>query len=297
MKYIDAPTPEIYNTRTDPRELKNLYTSRRSLGPEMRDRLYGLVRRLTPAAGAAGAESELTDPALFERLKSLGYVAVSAGSFGEAGGKPLPDPKTRIQIYELVSEALSDSQHGRYQESLAKLQQAEKTETNSLTINYLTALNYYRLHDVRRAVERLQATLRIDPKFALAAYYLGLAQVQMNDLEDAIISFERAFDLDPTNFNAAFNLGAAYLKKGRTEEALQKFQRSVEINPSYAQGQEGLGEMYLYLKRPEDAARALERAVELAPRMAKAHENLARAYEALGRTADAEREVGLARKP
>jgi len=297
MKYIDAPTPEIYNTRADPRELKNLYTSRQSLGHEMGDRLNGLVRRLTPASGAAGAGSELTDPALLERLKSLGYVAVSAGTFAEAGGKSLPDPKTRIQIYELVSEALSDSQHGRYQESLAKLQQAEKTETNSLTINYLTALNYFRLHDVRRAVERLQVTLGIDPKFALAAYYLGLAQVQLNDLDGAIISFERALDLDPTNFNAAFNLGAAYLKKGRTEEALQKFQRSVEVNPNYAQGQEALGEMYLYLKRPEDAARALERAVELEPRMAKAHENLARAYEALGRKAEAEREFERAKAP
>lgn len=296
MKYIDAPAPEIYNTRTDPGELKNLYASRQSMGHEMRDRLNGLVRRLTPAAGAAGAESELTDPALLERLKSLGYVAVSAGTFAEAGGKPLPDPKDRIQVYELVSEALADSQHGRYQESLAKLQQAEKTETASLTINYLVALNYFRLRDYRRSVERLQATLRIDPKFALAAYYLGLAQVQTSDLDGAIISFERAFDLDATNFMAAFNLGAAYLKKGRTEEALQKFQRSVEINPNYAQGQAALGEMYLYLKRPEDAARALERAVELAPRIVKAHENLARAYEALGRTADARREMDRAKQ-
>jgi len=296
MKYIDAPAPEIYNTRADPRELKNLYASRQALGHEMRDRLNGLVRRLTPAAGAAGAESELTDPALLERLKSLGYVAVSAGTFTEAGGKPLPDPKDRIQVYELVSEALADSQHGRYQESLAKLQQAEKIETASLTINYLVALNYFRLRDYRRSVERLQATLRIHPKFALAAYYLGLAQVQVNDLDGAVISFEHAFDLDATNFNAAFNLGAAYLKQGRTEDALQKFQRSVEINPNYAPGQAALGEIYLYLKRPEDAARALERAVELAPRMAKAHQNLARAYEALGRPADARREMDRAKQ-
>ena len=54
-----------------------------------------------------------TDPALLERLRSLGYVAVSAGTFTESSGKPLADPKDRVQVYELVSEAMADGQHGR----------------------------------------------------------------------------------------------------------------------------------------------------------------------------------------
>jgi len=295
MKYIDAPRPEIYDVRADPKELKNLYPSRQSAAHAMRDRLNGLVRRLTPAGGAASGERELTDPALLERLKSLGYVAVSAGTFADAGGQTLPDPKDRIQIYELVSEALADSQRGRYADSLAKLQQAEKVESNSVTINYLTALNYFRLRDFPRAIARLETTLKIDPRFALAAYYLGMAQVQTNDIDGATVSFERALELDPTNFIAAFNLGAAYLKKQRVDAALRQFQRAAEINPQYAQAYGALGELYLYLKRPEDAARALERAVELAPRAAKAHYNLGQAYQALGRTADAQREFERAK--
>ncbi len=294
MKYIDAPRPEIYDTRADPGELKNLYSSRGSIGNEMRDRLNSLIRRLTPTTGTASGERELTDPALLERLKSLGYVAVSAGTFVDAGGKPLPDPKERIQIYELVSEALADSQHGHYSESLAKLQEAEKTESNSLTIHYLTALNYYRLRDYRRAIERFKAALSVDPKFALAAFYLGVAQVQTNDIDGATISFERAFELDPTNFTAAFDLGAAYLRKNRVDDALRKFQQAVEINPQYAQAYGALGELYLYLKRPEDAAHALERAVELAPRASKAHYNLGQAYQALGRATEAQRQFELA---
>jgi arylsulfatase A-like enzyme/Flp pilus assembly protein TadD len=295
MKYIDAPQPEIYDLRRDPRELTNLYPARQSAGHEMRDRLHSLIRRLTPAAGTAGSERELTDPALLERLKSLGYVAVSAGTFAEAGGQALPDPKERIQIYDLVSEALADSQRGRYQESLSKLQQAEKTETSSVTINYLTALNHFRMRDFPRAISRLQMTLKIDPKFALAAYYLGQAQVQTNDFDGATVSYERALELDPTNFVAAYNLGAAYLKKGRVDPALQQFQRAVEINPQYAQAYSALGELYLYLKRPGDAARALERAVELAPRVSIAHYHLGQAYQALGRSADAQREFERAR--
>jgi tetratricopeptide (TPR) repeat protein len=295
MKYIDAPRPEIYDTRTDAKERQNLYAARQALGHEMRDRLYGLIRRFTPAGGA-GTEKELTDPALLERLRSLGYVAVSAGTFAEASGKPLPDPKDRVQVYELVAEAMADGQHGRYEESLRKLHEAEKTEAASLSIHYLIALDYYRLKDYRRAIERFQSALQLNPKFALAAYYLGVAQLQTGDLEGAAASFLHTLELDSTNFSAAFNLGAVYTRQKRVDEALQAFQRAIEILPDYAEAHEALGELYLYLKRTDEAVRELERAVAIAPEMRKAHYHLGRAYQALGRTADAQREFDRAKQ-
>ena len=293
-KYIDAPRPELYNLRSDPRELKNLYSARQSLAHEMHDRLYAVIRRFTPASGNAAAGKELTDPALLERLRSLGYVAVSAGSFVEPSGKPLPDPKDRIQVYELFSEAMADGQHGRYEESLRKLAEAEKNEPSSVPIRYLEALDYYRQKDFRRSIEQFRSALELDPKFALATYYLGLAQVEAGDLDGATTSLERALRLDPTNFAAAFNLGAVYLKKNRVDDARGQFEHAVEVNPDYAQAYEALGEVDLYLKRTEEAVRALERAVELAPDSAKAHYNLGRGYQALGRAADAQREFARA---
>jgi arylsulfatase A-like enzyme/Flp pilus assembly protein TadD len=295
MKYIDVPRPEIYDTRTDPKERKNLYAARQALGHEMRDRLYGLIRRFTPAGGA-GTEKELTDPALLERLRSLGYVAVSAGTFAEASGKSLPDPKDRIQVYELVAGAMADGQHGRYEESLRKLHEAEKTEPASLTIHYLTALDYYRLKDYRHAIERFQSALQLNPNFALAAYYLGVAQLQSGDLDGAAVSFLRTLELDSTNFSAAFNLGAVYTRQKRVDEALQAFQRAIEIFPDYAEAHEALGELYLYLKRTDDAVRELERAVAVAPEMRKAHYHLGRAYAAKGLGDKAQQEFDRAKQ-
>ncbi len=296
-KYIDAPRSELYDTRADPREEKNLAGARQALVHEMHDRLYGLISRLAPAGGSASAEKELTDPTLLERLKSLGYVAVSAGTFSDASGKPLPDPKDRVQVYELVSAAMAGGQHGRYEESLRKLKEAEKTEPASVPIRYLKALDYYRMKEFRRALESFKSVLEIDPKFALATYYLGLTQVQVGDTDGASASFQRALELDPTNFSAAYNLGALYVKKNRIDDALHQFQRAVEINPEYVQAYEALGELYLYLGRNEDAARALERSVEIAPRFLKAHYNLGRAYQALGRDSDAQREFNRAKWP
>jgi len=296
LKFIDVPRPELYDTRSDPGELKNLFDTRRSHANDLRNRLYGLLRRFTPAGGGATGK-EVTDPALLERLRSLGYVAVSAGTFAEASGEALPDPKDRIQVYELVSAAMSDGQHGRYQESLRKLRVAEKVETNSVTINYLAALNYYRLKDYSQAIERFKATLRLNPSMPLATFYLGLAQVQAGEVEDAIISFHSAVEQDPTNFRAAYNLGAAYTKLKRPQEAIQAFQRAIEILPEYAEPHEALGELYLYLQQPEKAVQELERAVAIAPGMRRAHYHLGRAYEVLGRTAEAERAFARAKTP
>jgi len=296
MKYVDAPRPEIYDTRTDPKELKNLYSTRHSLGHEMHDRLFALIRRFTPSSGG-GADKELTDPALLERLRSLGYVAVSAGTFAEASGKPLPDPKDRIQVYELVSQAMADGQHGRFEESLRKLREAEKTEADSLSIRYLMALDYYRMKDFPRAIEQFRSALQLNPKFSLAAYYLGVAQLEVGDLTGAQTSFANVLEMDPTNFSAAYNLGAIYTRQKRVDEAIQSFQRAVKIFPDYADAHEALGELYLYLKRPDDARKELEQAVAVAPEMRKAHLHLGRAYQALGRTADAEREFARAKLP
>jgi arylsulfatase A-like enzyme/Flp pilus assembly protein TadD len=282
LKYIETTRPELYDTRTDPGELRNLAGARQAVAQEMSQRLQRMIRRFTPSAGTSASENEPTDPALLESLRSLGYVAVSGGKVTDAAGKTLADPKDRVQVYELVSAALSDTQQGQYQDSLRKLREAEKTEPNSLTIRFLLARDYFRLNDFPRAAESFQSVLQLDPKDAVAAFYLGLSLLQTGKLDGAESSFKRALELDAANFNAAFNLGVVYSRRRRPEAAIAAFRRAVEILPDYTEAHEALGEMYLYLDRPEDAVRELERAVEIAPQMSKAHYQLGRAYAALG---------------
>lgn len=294
-KYIEAPRPELYETQTDPKELKNLYPARQALGRELHAELDDDLRRLTPGNADRSAHQEPTDPALLDRLRSLGYVAISSGSFVEQNGKALADPKDRIVTYELIAEATVDGQHGRYQQSLDELHKAEKPEPNLLAIEYLEGLDYFRMKDYAQAAVKFQAAIQTEPKYALATYYLGLAQAEAGDFDAAIASFERALQLDATNFDAAYNLGAAYMKKSRVEDAAGAFERAVQIKPDFARAYEALGEIDLYENRAQDAASVLEKAVELQPGFAKAHYNLGRAFQALGRNADAQREFDAAK--
>jgi arylsulfatase A-like enzyme/Tfp pilus assembly protein PilF len=295
-KFIEAPKPEFYDVRNDPDEREKLFANRGAQAGEMRERLYDLMRRYTPAAGP-GASQVLTDPALYDRLRALGYVAVSAGTFTQPSGKPLADPKDRIQTYELISAAMADGEHGQYQESLGKLAEALKTDPDSAAIQYMMGIDYNGLHDVPKALEHFRAALQVNPDFALALYYLGETQAAAGDLDGAAASLARAVELDPTNFSAVFQLGILYLKKNRYEEAFGEFQRTVKLNPSFAPAHAAVGEGYLRQGKPAEAARELERAVELDPQSRRAHHSLGLAYQALGRNADAQREFERAKAP
>ncbi len=289
--FIDAPRPELYDLTADPHELKNLYSMQRAVSNEMRKRLGQLIAQYTPAAGQKAAESTGLDPTLMERLKSLGYVAVAGGGDEVLSDRRLADPKDRVQVYELVADALADSQRGHYAESIQKLQQAEKTEKDSLPVHYLLALNYYRQDDVSTAIGEFQIVLKLSPSYSLASYYLGLSYIHIEAWDQAIAAFQRTLVLDSTNFSAAYNLGAAYLKLGKLEDAESAFRQSVKINPGYAQAHEALGELLVYQGKLDDAISALRTALGIEPGYTKARQALIKALQANGQDREAEEEM------
>jgi len=292
--FIDAPKPELYDLARDPGELQNLFSDKKAVGEEMRAKLAGLIRDYS--AGKEMAEKTGLDPALMERLKSLGYAGFSGG-----GGDPtitnrnLPDPKDRITTYELISDAIADSQHGRFPESIAKLKEALKTEPDSVAAHYLQGLNFYRSNMFPEAVEELQKTVQLSPDYALAVFNLGMAQAHAGQIDPAIETLKRALQLDSTNFEAAFNLGVAYIQKRDLPSAAAAFRQSIAVNPDLARTHRALGETLLYLDKVDEAIVELRRAVELAPQEPSVHESLAKALAAKGLTTESNEEMRRAR--
>ena len=291
-KFIEAPKPELYDLDKDPHELQNLYAEKKAVASELRSKLSALIHSYTP--GTELAEKMPLDPALMERLKALGYAGFSGGGDASAQAATLPDPKDRIQVYELISDGMADGQHGRYDESITKLTEALKTEPNSVAVNYLLGLDYYRTHDYSKSVEHLKQVMQLSPDYALAAFHLGLALGRMGQVDDAIATFQRALQLDPSNFTAAYDLGQMYLQKNMSQQALAAFRQSVTTNPDYLQGHLAFGELLLYQGQVDDALSELRTAVQLAPENPQAHAALAKALEAKGLSEEAQRELGKA---
>jgi tetratricopeptide (TPR) repeat protein len=292
--FIDAPRPELYDLAKDPGEVHNLFTEKKAVAEEMRSKLVGLIRDYS--AGKEMAEKTGLDPALMERLKALGYAGFSGGGDPTSNdptisSRNLPDPKDRIAIYELISEAIADSQHGRYQESIEKLKSVIKTEPNSVPAHYLQGLDYSRLKMFAEAVDELQKTVQLSPDYALAFFNLGMAQAHAGQIDAAIVTLQRTLQLDATNFEAAYNLGVAFIQKRQLEPAAAALRQSVTIYPEFARGHRALGETLLYLNKLDDAIVELRRAVELAPQEPIMHESLAKALAAKGLTAEADEET------
>ncbi len=287
--FIDAPRPELYDVTNDPGEVHNLLPDKKAVGEEMSAKLAGLIR--DNSAGKEMAQKTGLDPALMERLKALGYAGFSGGGDLTITNRDLPDPKDRVATYELISDAIADSQHGRYPQSIEKLKEVLKTEPQSVPAHYLLGKNYYRSRMYAEAVAELQKTVQLSPDSSLPVFDLGMAQARAGQFDSAIGTLRRALQLDSTNFEAAYNLGVAYIQKNDLPAAAEAFRQSIAVNPDLARTHRALGETLLYQDKLDEALAELRRAVELAPDEPSVHESLAKALAAKGLTAEAEQEM------
>src|SRR6266700_3701998 len=267
--FIDAPKPELYDISSDPGEIHNLYVDKNAVSSEMRSQLTATVRHYT--VDHEMAQKSTLDPQLADRLRALGYTAFAGGEESAVSDRQLPDPKDRIQVYELFSDAMSESQHGQYEQSAEKLNAVLKIEHDSVPIHYLLGLDYYRTKDFASSVTEFKRVLQLSPEYALAAYNLGLAYIRSGQFDEAIDTLKRTLELDPTNFSAAYNLGAAYMQKQMVPEAMAAFHQSVGIFPDYAMGHRAIGEILLYQGHIDEAVTELRNAAGLAQQDPQMH--------------------------
>lgn len=287
--FIDVPKPELYDIADDPGELHNIYAQKPAIAQELKAQLESMERKYT--AGAQQAQSLPLDPVLMERLKSLGYAGFSGGHPAKSGdNRQLPDPKDRIAMFELVSQAVEESQHGDYADSTAHLTQALKTEESCVPVHYLLGLDYYRMQNYPDSIREFRRVLELSPDYTLVYFYLGLAYARAGDYPNSIDYLQRTLKADGTNFSAAYNLGAAYLKTGAVEQGAGAFRQAIQIYPGYEPAHLALGEVLLYQQKVDDAVAELRQAVQLAPNDAAAHASLAKALQAKGLDAEAAQE-------
>jgi arylsulfatase A-like enzyme/Flp pilus assembly protein TadD len=292
--FIDAPKPELYDLVKDPGETQNLFNQKKAVAEVMRAKLASLIREYS--AGTELAEKTGLDPALMERLKSLGYAGFSGGGNPTISNRDLPDPKDRIQVYELISDAISDSQQGSYPQSAEKLEIALKTEPNSVPVHYLQGLNYYRMKNFPAAVEQLERAVELSPDYALALFHLGVAYGHTGQIDRCISTLKRALELDPTNFTAAYDLGVGYQQKKMTPEAEAALRQSLSIRDDYAPSHRVLGEILFSRGDVDEAIQHLRKAAELTPQDPGTHDALARALAAKGLNSEAEEEMRKAQQ-
>jgi arylsulfatase A-like enzyme/Tfp pilus assembly protein PilF len=287
-KFIDSPVPEIYDLGKDFDESANLAEAENVVG--QRKRLGELLRSLSSSLADGAAHD--SDRETIERLRSLGYLAVSPGrrKQGRAEFGPEDDVKTLLPFYNDAMSALSLFEAGRADEAIAKAKAVIAARKNISTA-YLNLAHFYKEEGrgaeaasiLKQGFEALPENYYIFVEYVSCLYETG-------DFDAAISLIEGKrppqVEFDPLPWNYA---GLSWLKKGNEPKARECFEKALSIDSDSSISWYNLGNLdYSVFQTTQDrphldqAAESLRKAVALDPTNGPARYVLGVAFYQLG---------------
>lgn len=270
-KYIEAPRPELYDTEQDPSETKNLYGERRALA----DRMAAQLRTLEASTAATQpAEQPSVDPETRERLAALGYI----GTFSETPRGPraeFPDPKDKIDVFNMLLSAREESASGTQTVSIEKLERVIATDPDIIDAWTMLGNAYSRRGEPARALEYYKQALKLKPGYDLATINMANAYRELGQYDAAIAGYERYLQSDPKNAYVYYQLGELCMDAKDLGKAAGSFQRALELDPRLAAARNALGVVAFTRGDLATAEREVRAALAQKADVRHAHYNLA----------------------
>ncbi len=261
VKFILAPTPELYDLQADPNELSNSFGQRPELAGELSDRLRALAGDdIEALAGVSG--NLAVDEKTREKLAGLGYVvATSAPTTADV----LPDPKDMMGHWAESQQGIKLANAGRHAEAVAVLEPYVHHNPKDIRAIGQLAECFMSLHrlDQAAAMFQRQADLAMRKVEPLAG--LGLVRVQQGRLPEAEKAFQAALAEDPVHPAALFGQGLIASRRGQDANAMALFEkciaagRGTQTAPAY----HNVGVLHERAGRRAEARRAFEQALAL----------------------------------
>jgi arylsulfatase A-like enzyme/tetratricopeptide (TPR) repeat protein len=280
-KYIEAPTPELYDVRQDPGETRNVYKTFSRRAEDLRLRL---VRMAGSGVQAAPDEASL-DPETLQRLSALGYV----------GGGPkvdplavLPDPKDKIGLFEKMGDARSLAKNEKVEEAAAAMR-AVIAEDPGIIDAHTTLGGWLRdLGKPDQAIAAYRRALEIDPRNEMALAALAEVYRGQGKPDAAIEGYRTVLKLEPRQPHMWYQLATLYLDLGRETDARKTFEEALKHNPKMGAAYNSLAALDFERGDVAEAERLVRRGLELEEDLRSSRFNLGRILEARGDVAAAE---------
>jgi len=300
FKFIHAPIPELYDLRSDPRELVNRYEDEPVMAAELHAQLQGFVGD-DPYMGTAAQQNLPLDAETEELLRSLGYVFTAEDAVPATPDSYHLNPKDMVAHWEKVQEAVSQHIRGEVAEAIRNLEQAltevpedlwarqvlagayqtygeyqkayemiqsvaERQPDDAGTLSSLGSI-LLMLKRVNEAEEKLRRALELDPRSGPARLALARIAGRRNDEETQLALLHEVIEVDPgTSGPAAFNaIGRLELKKRELDRARVAFHAALEIDRMNAGAYDGLASVLLEENRLDEAAAYLVTSLRFRP--------------------------------
>ncbi len=257
-KLIEAPRPELYDLHADPKEAKNLYST------------DGLKLQSLQAEMAKW-EAKLPTPNNFAKSEHL------------------PDPKDKIEVQNLLHNAMLASDDNRSSDARQFLEKA--VELDPTSPNAFLQLGEIELvaGDYAKAATHLKRASQLRSDDPNAAYEAGEAMEKSGDFSGARDALEASLKLAPAQMPARLLLGHVYLQLKDAKNAADQFEAALLVDSENPDGRLGLAEAQIQQSDFAGALPDLEALTKSDPRNATGLHLLARAYRGLGREPDAKR--------
>jgi tetratricopeptide (TPR) repeat protein len=135
------------------------------------------------------------------------------------------------------------------------------------------AQGYARLHQLERALQDYEATLRYDPKSVAAYSDRALLYNQLGDPDRALLNTDQALRLNPNYAVAYAARGAALLLKGQSDAAIAVITKSIALDPKQQQSYLVRATALASSGEMDRAIADLDTAIKLDPQQAVAYNN------------------------
>jgi choline-sulfatase len=283
LKYIRAPSPELYDLGTDPREAENRARVDAT-------RLQSLDRALddfqTHTASAEAARGPRTiDAETEERLAALGYV--ESASRRSLEDRPRSDPKDKIDLYRLLKKAGGFYSEGSTDEAIATVGEALARDPEIVEAYVLLGSFLRKSGRLDEAIAAYRQALVRDGEHERALVALAVAYKDSGRLDEARVGLERARKIDPRSSSVLWHLADLFMLKGDPRRAEEVIREALAYKVDEHRFLLKLGETQIQAKRFDEAEKSLKAALEKRPGLATAHFNLGLVYEETGRFDDA----------
>ena len=285
FKFIATTKPELYDLERDPGELTNLYAERRQLA----DRMAAELQRLGAEDPAAESGPSAVDPETRERLAALGYI----GSFTHApreAGKSLPDPKDKIDVFNLMTSAQESNGKESVESAIDRLRRVVSMDPNILDAWVMLGNEYFRKREFRLALDQYKRALSIKPDYDLATINLAGAYRALGDYDAAIVGYERYLQRDPKNAWVRYQMGELFVDLNQLDKAEAAFQQALADDTRVASARNALGVVAFKRGDLSKAEQEIRAAIAQKPDVKLAHYNLALVAERRGDVQTAIRE-------
>jgi tetratricopeptide (TPR) repeat protein len=139
-------------------------------------------------------------------------------------------PKQKLDSQ--YQSAVAQYEAGRYADAAGKLEELLPHAPDSFEIHELLGLSYSSLSQDSKAIEHLEAAVRLRPNSAVARTNLGASLSHSGKTELAGEQFRKALELEPGDYDANHNLGEFYIQMGKIEDARPLLERAQRISSS-----------------------------------------------------------------